>query len=600
MSAASAKTKSKPARRRASQCPPRQRARNLRAEYRRASQPQFVRTFSPRELSQLPLRLPCPGGLPAIPKRRFRSWYQPRSRNQSRRFLARLKAQGSRSVDQFKLALSLLDFSPWRRLLFHCTTQSSARGEPPFDPLSLLLACQWKVATGLPWSTIASHLADEANYAHWRQLFGFRRGDTPNEVTLRAFREKLPNGLLNYLQKLFLARLDQAGLLPEPEESHGYLLVGDGQRHRARSRHRCHHAIATCYQPTSASLPRPCPAHKKSKGNYACACDTPACAAACALAPRWDRQARYSVYDRQKERPKTAPAPGPAKNVSYKDGLWGFRSLASRLVDTRLHVAWNVYSDCLPANADEGTRFPAHIAATYANLPRKQLGYVIYDAACGEQDCLDAVYDLGGIALFDITRHASDQNTARCQERGYDKHGHPLCDWGFPMTWLGLDRTRPQPRSRWACLHSCRHSASGEVPACPYLANKKGQHRELKRAFDQGSYRLARLVPYGSKSWRRLTAWRNTAEGRNASLEKKGLKRFPDYGLLHVTFLVIGADIVENWCTLARLVYEAALLDDRFRALVEAPPRRRVLRRPIPTGCSEEPEAAAGEIAAFS
>jgi hypothetical protein len=492
-------------------------------------------------------------------------------------------------VDPFKLALYLLDFSSWRPLLLHCTTQASVRGEDPFDPLSLLLAGLWKVASGLPWSKIAEHLADEQDYAHWRQLFGFRHGDPPGETTLRAFREKLPDGLLNYLQKLFLALLDQSGLLPAPEETHGYLIVGDGQRQQARSRHRCHHASASCYQPTSAQAPRPCPAHSESKGRYRCACDTPACQQRCQLAPRWDRQARYSVYDRQKERSAAEPTPDQAQGHADKDGLWGYRSLASRLVDTRFHVAWNAYSDCLPANADEGARFPAHLAATYANLPRKQLGYVIYDAACGEQDCLDAVYDLGGIALFDITRHASDQDAARCRERGYDAHGHPLCHLGFPMTWLGLDRSRPEPRSRWACLHSCRQSAPGEVAACPYLENKKGQHRELKRAFEQGSYRLARLVPYGSKSWHRLTAWRNTSEGRNASLEKKGLKRFPDYGLLHVTFLVIAADIVENWGTLARLVYQATLLDKRWRPLALPAKRRPLLRHnPAPSPAPEQ------------
>jgi hypothetical protein len=572
-------------RRRASQRPPRQRARNLRAEYRRASQVQFVRSFSPAELPQLPLRLPAPTGLPPSLKRRFRSWYQPRSRSQCRRFLAHLKVRGSRSLDSFQLALYLLDFSPWRPLLLHCTTQASARGEAPFDPLSLLLACLWKVASGLPWSKIAANLAEEQNYARWRQLCGFRCGDTPSEATLRAFREKLPNGLLNYLQKLFLALLDQAGLLPAPEETHGYLLVGDGQRHRARSRHRCHHATTTCYQPTSTSQARPCPARQKSKGQYSCDCATDACRERCALTPRWDRQARYSVYDRQKEPVQAGsdPDPNQVPRRSFPDGLWGYRSLASRLVDTRFHVAWNAYSDCLPANADEGTRFPAHIAATYANLPRKQLGYVIYDAACGEQACLDAVYNLGGIGLFDITRHSSDQNAMRCQERGYDKHGHPLCQLGFPMTWLGLDRSRAQPRSRWACLHSCRQSAAGAVSDCPYRPNRKGQHRELKRAFDQDSYRLARLVPYGSKSWHRLTAWRNTSEGRNAALEKRGLKRFPDYGLGHVTFLVIGADIVENWCTLARLIYEAALLDERWRPLTAAPAQQQSLLRHHPT-----------------
>ena len=98
------------------------------------------------------------------------------------------------------------------------------------------------------------------------------------------------------------------------------------------------------------------------------------------------------------------------------------------------------------------------------------------------------------------------------------------------------------------------------------------------------------LVPYRSRNWNKLTAWRNVAEGRNATLQNKGLKRFPDYGLRHVTFLVIGADIVENLCTLARLVYEAACADDRFQAQPGRHPRHRVLLRTSPaTSPADEP-----------
>jgi hypothetical protein len=578
----------------ASRRPPRQRARNLRAEHKRASQAQFVARFSLPSLRPLPLPLPCPLELPTSPRKVLRSCYRPRSRGQIRRFFAHLKARASRSPDLFLLSLHLLDLSAWRPLLLHLTTRPSARGEVPFDPLSLLLACLWKIAYNLPWNKAAATLADAEKGRPWRRRFGFSDQDTPSEATLRAFRQRLPDGLLNYLQKLFLAALDEAGLLPDPQATQGYLLVGDGQRHQARSQHRCHHAQASCFEPTTAEHPRPCPARQKSQGHYFCDCDTPACQPRCALAPRLDRQAACSVYDRAKQTPpqETAAAP-PAAPRSFKDVVWGYRSLASRMVDTALHVAWNVYSACLPANVDEGSCFPAHISAVHANLPHKQLGYVIYDAACGEMSCLNAVYELGGIPLFDLQRHSSDDDVDKCKQRGYDKHGHLLCALGFPMTYQGLDRSRRRPRARWVCLHACRQSQAGEVPLCPYLQHKKGQYRYLERAFDNDSARLARLVPYGTRSWKKLTAWRNTAEGRNAALEGRGLKRLPDYGLQHVTFLVIGADIVENCCTLARLVYQATWLDERFQPRSVSPGLSRI---PMPAPATA-PEPSGGSPA---
>lgn len=540
--------------------PPRHWARNLRASYKRATHAHFVQRFSLRTLPTLPIPLDGSLDLPLTPKTRFRSWYRPRSRGKIRCLFTRLKERSSRSPDLLQITFHLVDFSPLRPILLRQTMRVSARGETPFDPLSLLLACLWKISNNLAWTQVAERLAHPTNGASWRRLLGFFDHDAPSESTLRAFRESLSDGFLNYVQKLFLVALDRLGLLPPPEPTHGYLIVGDGQRHQARSRHRCHHAIASCFEPTSPEAPRPCPAYEKTKGHYYCTCDTDACQQRCALAPHLDRQARYSVYDRDKGQ-HSAQGMAQGSNADRRwDGVFGYRSMTSRLVDCRYHFAWNVYTDCLPVNADEGARFPAHITATHANLPRKALGYVIYDAACGEKDCLNAVYDLGGIPLFDISRDPSDDEESEHKRRGYDQHGHLLCHLGFPMTYQGIDRSRKQSRARWVCMHACRRSPQGEVADCPFLGNKKGQYRYLERHFPNDSYRLARLVPHGTRSWDKLTAWRNTSEGRNSSLEHKGLKRLPDYGLLHVNFLIIGADIVENLCTLARLVYEATLL----------------------------------------
>jgi hypothetical protein len=246
--------------------------------------------------------------------------------------------------------------------------------------------------------------------------------------------------------------------------------------------------------------------------------------------------------------------------------------MAARLVDARFHCAWNVHTDLFPANADEGTHFPAHFRAAYANLPQEQVGDVLYDSACGEQACLDVVYDLGGIPLFDIRAASTDDKPKSWIERGYDDHGHLLCPWGHRLSFQGIDYSRP--RARWVCGHRCRQSPQDEITACPYAANKRGYYAYVTRTLPDGSYRLARLVPHGTALWKRRTRWRNTSESRNSSLESKGLLRLPDYGLSHAAFLILAADVLENLATLARLVYEATLLDERFSPLAEREPAR--------------------------
>jgi hypothetical protein len=468
-----------------------------------------------------------------------------------------LKAAPSQPPDWFEVALQLVDFTPLRPLLSSLTMAPSARGQTPFDPLSLFLVCLWKIHQGWSWTKVARELAHPERGRLWRRWFGFPTGATPAESTLRAFRARVSATWLNACLGWFLAALDRARLLPPPEKTHGYLLAGDGQLHQARSRHRCHHAQASCYRPTAPSQPRPCPAQQESQGKYSCACDTPACAQQCQLAPRRDRQAGYIAYTEKRKQADGSTI------VLIKKAVWGYRSLATRLVDPRFHVAWNVYSDFLPANTDEGAYFPRHFAAAYANLPRQEVGDVLYDSACGEQPCLDAVYDVGGIPLFDIQRDASDRDAAQWKKRGYDDHGRPLCHLGFLMHYQGIDYQRR--RARWVCGHACVRSEQGAMPDCDYLNKKRGQYLYVQRGLPGGCYRLARLVPHGSKSWQRRTRWRNTSESRNGSLENKGLLRLPDYGRAHGAFLILGADLLENLTTLARLVYEATLLDDRFQ-----------------------------------
>jgi len=564
--------------------PPRTRPRALRAPAKRSIHAFFIDLFSARRLTW-PIPLLTPHERPSLSPTRFRSWYRPHSPHAIRRLCGRLKARPSCHLALLELAFYLVDFSPLRPLLLALTTQDSARGEHPFDPLSLLLLGLWKVFTHLPWSTLADDLAHPEKGALWRRLCGFSLPDTPSEAALRAFRDRLFPSFLNYVQKLFLAALDRTGLLPPGEETHGYLLVGDGQLHQARSQSGCHQAVRTCFAPA----PRPCPRREKSAGQSGCTCDSPLCQERCLLAARLDPQARFIVYSRREKKTDQTTT------VLIETAVFGYRSQATRLVDPRFHCAWNVHTDLFPATADEGRHFPGHFRAAYRNLPHKRVGYAIYDSAGGEQQCLDAVYDLGGLPLFALQPAAGDDSITVQKERGYDAHGHPFCHLGFPMSYQGLDRHRKQPRARWVCGHACRRSAQGAVVDCPYQTRRRGQYIYVTRTLPDGSYRLARPVPPGTPSWDRLTAWRNTSEGRNSNLEARDLLRFPDYGLPHATFLVLVADLIENLCTLARLVYEATLLDPHFRPLSEEMAAAAVPPSRMGPGPAHTPEGAALE-----
>jgi hypothetical protein len=477
------------------------------------------------------------------------------------RYWARTLADPRRRPTWFELALHLLDCAPLRAAL---PAPASARGEKPFDPLSLLLVCLWKIATAQPWGTVASVLANPVPGAAWRQLFGFALHDTPSESALRAFRDRLPDDFLNQVQRCFLQTLYRAELLP-PVEPHGYILTGDGQLHDARSSHRCHHAAPACYEPLRPGHTRPCPAPAETQGHYGCACDTPACQDRCGLAPRRDPEAGFVIYSETKRNERGE------KVTQITRAVFGYRSAATRVVDVRFHHAWTVRTDLYAAPTDEGVTFPTYFTAAYHAWPVPKVAYALYDAACGEKQCLDAVYDVGGIPLFDVKADPTDRDPALCQARGYDEPGHPLCPQGSPLTYQGIDY-RPQPRARWVCGHACRKSTPGAVAECPWLSKKRGFHFYLTCHFRNGSYRLARLVPYDTPRWYKYIAWRNLSEGRNSVMERLDLKRLPDYGRCHAAFLVTGAAVVENLSTLARLVFEATSQDEGFVVREEQEP----------------------------
>jgi hypothetical protein len=100
------------------------------------------------------------------------------------------------------------------------------------------------------------------------------------------------------------------------------------------------------------------------------------------------------------------------------------------------------------------------------------------------------------------------------------------------------------------------------VPLSYYLRSdcKHGYTITVGRTHADGTVRLAREIPYGSRVWEQLYNRRNSAESRNSALERLGLKRLPVHGLSLAYVIVLQGDLVANQRTLVRLMREAVAL----------------------------------------
>lgn len=181
----------------------------LTAEQKRALHSDFIPTFSLAALrSRLPLRFPIPAGTPPSPKTHYRSQYTYPGPD------ALADPHFLETASPFEVTLRLVDFSSLRDLLAQAAYAASARGHPPFDPVSLFLALCLRRELRLSWRGLARLLAGEHGAA-WRRLFGFRDGCTPSASGLRYFLESLDEAVFEELCCLFADLLHQAGLLPE-------------------------------------------------------------------------------------------------------------------------------------------------------------------------------------------------------------------------------------------------------------------------------------------------------------------------------------------------------------------------------------------------
>jgi len=535
-----------------------------RPEETRAQDPTFVRACGLSALhARLPLRWPKPPETPASPKKSHRSGYD---------YLGWADladpAHGEHCTD-FDLLLRLVDFSPLREVLAAQLGWTSAQGKVPFDPVSLCLLTLWQIVNGWSRAETLRNLK-KAPFQDYARRFGFREGLYPSEGGLRHFLTALGQhsltvgncvavaqgaqvfeiGIqqLNQLLSQSVALLRESGVL-SPGAWQQALLCPDGQLHEAASRMRCQHVTAGCYLPA----PRACPA--REKGFRGCDGEHPRGALVCPRAAPWDAAARFVWYT------------GDNQN-DEKDGqgFFGYRSLPLQLADQQRRFSITLLDDVRPANQREEVPATALLLQLTQHYPDLQVDAVAGDAGYGFEVFLHTIYtQLHARRVVNPRQHETDENPENWLLRGYDARGRPLCPYGYGLSFNGYDRTRQ--RGKWTCQKTCLKKTDPKVrlpavsyppPDCPYQNTAYGRIFNLAERFPDGSLRLARDLPVGSPSWKRLYhRARNAVEGRNATLEAWGLKRLPVYGLPRVTAFLFLADLLNNLSTLARLIREA-------------------------------------------
>ena len=530
----------------------------------RAQDEVFVSQCSLSALRErLPLRWPIPPDTPASPKLRYRSGYQYRG-------WAELQDPHCwNELDDFDLLLRLVDFSPLRDVLAEQLGWVSAQGQVPFDPVSLCLLAIWQIFHGWSRAETLRNLR-KARYADYVDLFGFQPGVYPTEGGLRCFLTTLGKNStvsgeciaveqaeqqtqvgvqrLNQLLAQSVELVRESAVLSALAWQQA-LLCPDGQIHHAAARMRCQNVTESCYQPA----PRPCPA--KEKGLRGCDCETSRCALACKRATPQDPEARFVWYTGDNQ-----------DDDKDGEGFYGYRSLPLQLVDPERRFSITLLDDVRPANQHEEVPASALLLQLAGYYPDLQVEAVAGDAGYGFEIFLQTVYaQLHARRVVNLRSHQTDDDPQNWLLRGYDDCGRPICPYGYSLIFNGYDRTRQ--RSKWVCQQACLKNTDPKVqfpqvsyppPDCPYLETPHGRIVNLGERFPDGSIRLARDLPVGSPTWKKLYhRARNAVEGRNATFEAWGLKRLPVYGLPRVTALIFLADLLNNLTTLARLIRQA-------------------------------------------
>ncbi len=548
----------------------------------RAQDSDFVRQCSFAGLRpQLPLRWPTPPGIPDSPKKQYRSYYVYLGYADLNDLLA------WRHLSSFDLVLRLVDFSGLRPVLAWLLGWTSARGQVPFDPVSMFLFVSWRIVNGWTRAQALRNLP-KPRYADYAQCFGFLSGDFPTEGGVRYFLTTLGSHAdtheetitvevddartvdiaiqyLNYLLAGAVALLRDAYLIT-PQTWQKALLCPDGMIHDAASRMRCAFVRDTCYCPTSSDAPRPCPAQEK--GKRGCTCDTLPCTQVCRYAPIRDAEARSVYYAATNQPSRSNPNATVDLTTKGRGKLrYGYRSLTLQFAEFIRRFSFVLLDGFQPANAREENPAAALLRQLTLFYPDLLVDTTAGDAGFGFFAFLHTAYCLGIRRAVDLRADPSDTNKQQWTLRGYDDKGRPICTYGYALTANGFDTGRH--RHKWFCGQVCLKGVDPVVQVnelsyppdpCPYQDqdHPHGKVVNIAETFGDSSIRLARDIPVGTPTWKRLYhRARNASEDRNADLEDWHLKRLPVYGQPRGRALVALADTWINLTTLARLVKEA-------------------------------------------
>ena len=187
---------------------------------------------------------------------------------------------------------------------------------------------------------------------------------------------------------------------------------------------------ATCYQPSTAERPRPCPA--REKGQRGCDCVTQACAQICKRATPRDPQARFVWY-----------TGGNQDDGEEGQAHYGYRSLPLQLADRERRFSLTLLSDVRPANQREEVPAAALLLQLGDHYPDLGVDAVAGDAGLGFEVFLRTVYEhLGARRVVDLRGHESDRDEQGWVLRGYDDQGRPVCEYGYALRANGLDGDR--------------------------------------------------------------------------------------------------------------------------------------------------------------
>lgn len=546
----------------------------------RAQDAAFVSSCSLAGLrSRLPLRWPAPSDILPSPKRTYRSHYT---------YLGWDDLENPAAwnhLSDFDIPLRVIDFSSLRPVLAQLLGWTSARGQIPFDPVSMFLLTGWQITHGWSRAQTLRNLSD-SRYADYAQRFGFQEGVFPTEGGLRHFLTALgqnsqvdgekiivdaDKGIEVALQRLnqLIAQsvtLIQQNRFLNPAAWDQALLCPDGMLHHAASRMRCASVTDSCYQSTTPDSPRPCPA--KENDRKGCDCDTPACAEMCRYVTRRDRDARlvwYTGSNQTRDNPNHLTHNDSHPKRPHGKGVYGYRSLPLQLADSARRFSLVLLDDFLPANHREENPAAALLLQLSTHYPDLHPDAVAGDAGFGYDPFLHTVYHhLHARRVVDLRAYSTDRDKSKWPLRGYDDKGRPVCPFGYALTANGFDPQRQ--RYKWFCAHACRtreplvqlaHVAYPPAE-CPYRGLPRGLIINVAEHFSDGSTRLARDVPVGSRSWKKLYhRARNAVEGRNATFKRWELKRLIFYGQPRNRALIFQADVWLNLTTMARLIREA-------------------------------------------